>query len=699
MATFLIYLTLITQVIFIEAHHTGKAPKIDGILENIWGDADSSVNFIQMEPDEGKPASDRTVVYLLYDDENLYVAFKCYEKKVTAYLGQWDDGGGDGVEVYLDTFGDKRTSYLLRVNARAIQGDAMIYNDGRNRDWDWDGVWYASSKIYRWGYVVEIEIPFKSLRYKKELTEWGVNFSRYINEKGEKTYWAPVKRTEGLRVSKFGILKGIHPKSHGRFLEIYPVALGRYDKYIDTPAETRPHIGLDLAWSPSPESYFQITTNPDFGEIEADPYELNLSKYRLYFKERRPFFIEGSDLFQVFSREDFNIGPFIRLFYSRNIGRKLHGGEEVPISIASKFLFKSKGYEGGLLLARTEPTVSDTESEALSYYGVGRFKWSIFGNSTIGFLVDDKEQMPSHHVRVLSSDLSLRSSSTQLQLVASESYNDSILGKFLRGNFSYNGNRWFGVLDGSFIGKNFEINEIGYVPVLGQMTIGGFLGPQWYPEGGIFRSFMMGFGGGASRESEEGVWEKGIMLFVNPVFKNRWGTNFNFNIGEGYEQGQNYTSRGFNFNMWSDWTKDLQGGVYSGGGYDYNYNLEFFAWHYWAGGWMNYQFQHNISGSITSNNTVEMNPRGRIEEITSILSPRLGWSITRDLHLAIYQEFVGTRSTRKVERIRLGGLLSFQLAPKSWFYLALNDLEERDEDFFVPTERISLVKIRYLILF
>jgi len=695
----LLFGLLIAEGLTIEARYTAMAPEIDGILEEIWENADSSSHFIQMAPDEGKPASEKTVVYLLYDDENLYVAFRCFSGDVTAYVGTWDEGEGDGVGVFLDTFGDKRTGYQFRVNARGVQGDAMLYNDGRNSDWNWDGVWFAASKIFPWGYSVEIKIPFKSIRYKKGLTEWGINFSRYINENGEQDYWAPMKRVEEIRISRFGLLKGINPQSHGRFLEIYPVLLGRYDKYFNVKEEARPHLGLDLAWSPSPESYLQITFNPDFGEIEADPYQLNLSKYRLYYRERRPFFIEGGDLFQLFAHSDFNVGPFVRLFYSRNIGRKLSGGEEVPISIGSKFLLKGEKYEGGLLFARTEPRSTEMDSEPLSHYGVGRLKWAFYGNSTIGFLFNAKNQPGKHHVGALAGDLSYRTPIHQLQLVFAESLLDSVWGRFFRGDFSFSGNRWTGVIDALYIGKTFDINEIGFIPLPGQESIAGLIGPHWFPEGGIFRSFYVAVGGGVFKEFDEGVWEKGVVFVINPLFKNRWGFSLIFNYVKSYEVGKHYTSRNFNFNLWSDWTKSLQGGTYCGGSYDYNYNLGFFAWHYWTGGWLNFQALPNLQLSVSSNNPVELNPDGKIEEITFILRPRIEWSLSRSLHLRLYQELVGTRTSGRIERVRFGGLLQFQIAPKSWFYIALNDLEEKDQESMVSVERISLVKIRYLLLF
>jgi hypothetical protein len=700
MEVFLATLFLFTEVPVIEARYTPEPPHIDGVLDNIWLRADSATRFTQITPDEGDPISYPTTVYLLFDDANLYVAFKCEGEKVKAYLGPWDSSEGDAVTLYLDTFGDKRTCYFFKVNAKGIQEDAIVYNDGRSMDEDWDGVWYADARIYDWGYIVEMKIPFKSLRYKSGLKEWGINFARFINEGAEKAHWAPMKRTEGLRVSRFGILKGVRPRTKGRYLEVYPVLLTRYDKYLETPGKTRPHFGLDLGWNPTPELSLKVTTFPDFGEIEADPYRINLSKYRLYYRERRPFFTEGAESFRVLSfSSDFNMGPFVRLFYSRNIGRKLFGGEEVPISFGSKLLYKGKRFDGGILFARTESRSTEYDEEPLAYYFVSRWKWAFRGNSTLGFLINTKEVPKSHYARLLSLDLSLRSTRTQLQSIVAGCNSDGVQGLFLKNSLNYRGERILTSLDYTYIGKNFDINEIGFVSYPGQISVGGIFALQFYPHKSFLRRLFVGFGAAESKEVEEGIWERGIGFFFTPVLRSLWGMSFSFSVGKGYEQETHYTSKNVNLNLWSDWTKDYYISFYSGLNYGYNYRLNFFAWNGWLGGYISYSFSPSFTLSLDVDNTIEFNPDGKLEEITTVLTPRLSWSLTRFLHITFYPEIVRLRSQGFVSQVRFGGLISYQVAPKSWFYLAINDLETRAENGFSPEERISVVKLRYLILF
>ncbi|MGC9337790.1 MAG: carbohydrate binding family 9 domain-containing protein, partial [Candidatus Cloacimonadia bacterium] len=283
----MVCLLLFTFSLSIKVHKIYTPPIIDGNLESIWTYGDSIITFTQWSPHEGQESTESTKVYIVYDEENIYIAFRCVDSQpdeMSINIVPRDcPSSGDIIWIMLDTFGDKNTAYEFGVNAAGVPIDDKLSDDGRVTDVTWDGVWYSATQITDYGYNVEMKIPFKTLRFKPGLTEWGINFFRYISRKNETDTWAPIRQSEGLRVSRCGILKGIHPGKQGLHLEVYPVALGRYET-----GKTSPEIGLDLNWS-LPSSYFAITTYPDFAQIEADPYTINLSKYELYFDERRPF--------------------------------------------------------------------------------------------------------------------------------------------------------------------------------------------------------------------------------------------------------------------------------------------------------------------------------------------------------------------------------------------------------------------------
>ncbi|MCK4591642.1 MAG: carbohydrate binding family 9 domain-containing protein, partial [Candidatus Latescibacteria bacterium] len=320
---------------------TERPPRIDGFIESVWAEADSVTEFVQTEPREGQPATERTVAYFLYDDQNLYVAFKCYDsepEELVVVVGPRGDASGDHVHFFIDTFGNKVTAYEFRVNAAGVQDDFCVFSDGEHSDKGWEGVWYSAAKVTDFGYVVEVKIPFKSLRYKKGLSRWGIGFERWICRKEERAHWLPQKSGQ-FRISRLAQLEGIRPGEMGLHLELYPVALARYDR-----PSTSPDAGLDFSWHPTSSSSFHFTANPDFAQVEADPYQINLSKYETYLAERRPFFVEGSDLFDLRA---------VRAFYSRRIGKRLPGGEEVPILGGSKFIARPGRFEIGALSALT----------------------------------------------------------------------------------------------------------------------------------------------------------------------------------------------------------------------------------------------------------------------------------------------------------------------------------------------------------
>lgn len=686
----------------IEARLTPIAPAIDGVLEPLWQQGDSATEFVQMTPEEGEPSTEKTTVYVLYTRDALYVAFRCLSSiPVQAWVEPWDEGSGDGVGVYLDTFGDRRTGYGFWVNARGVQGDQILSNDGRTQDDSWDGVWSAAARIYGWGYAVEIRIPFRTLRYRKGLEAWGVNFARYIFGRAEMSYWSPMRRAEGLRISRFGRLRGIQPGVWGKHLELYPVSFLRYDR-LPTLHQTRPGAGLDFTWAPSSQDVLNLTVNPDFGEVEADPYQVNLSRYRLYYPERRPFFIEGQELFRVFQPTGFLSGPLIRLLYTRNIGKRLPTGKEIPILAGLKAVRRSAPWEGGLFLAATPEVEDELFREPQAIYGVLRLKRSVRGNSTIGLFAGTKEAFPpsAGHTRVLAGDFTYRSPRLVVQSVLSGAQVNGDRDGLLSLHFFYNGDPWIAGGNFTYIGSRYDINELGFVGLPGYRALSLMAGAQLYPRKGPIRQ-MFAFGGSdRSREFDEPTDTYGAFLGFSLLFRNLWGISVNGRLGKGYEQGTSYSSRFFHANLWSDWTRNLQGGAYFSGGYGYNYRRGGFGWHLWWGGFLRYKVSPSLQLTLSSDNLRELDEKGHLLGRTWILRPRLTYSLTRRLHLSLYSEAV-TEGTAALspDRIRLGGLISWQLAPKSWLYLAVNDLEERQSTTYTPAERIALLKLRYLFYF
>ncbi|MEW6755611.1 MAG: DUF5916 domain-containing protein [Candidatus Latescibacterota bacterium] len=298
------------------------APHIDGVLDDaVWQQAPRFGGFTQRIPDEGQPATDSTAVQFAYDDEALYAAIMCYDPepdKIVARLSRRDRGifTSDWVHLSIDSNHDRQTAYSFFVSAAGTLMDGYYYND----DWEdetWDGVWDVRTHIGPQGWSAEFRIPFSVLRFTpQEEHVMGLNVDRYVLRKREDAFWTYIPRSAKGWVSRFGELRGIRGISPPQSREVLPYAVGRstFSPKSPTDRDGRDHfgsLGLDVRYGVTSHISLNATVNPDFGQVEADPAVLNLTVFETFYEERRPFFVEGAQLFQT---------PF-QLFYSRRIGR------------------------------------------------------------------------------------------------------------------------------------------------------------------------------------------------------------------------------------------------------------------------------------------------------------------------------------------------------------------------------------------
>ncbi len=346
----------------LEALRVLEPPRIDGRLdEPVWQQASPAGDFIQYEPQEGAPATERTEVRVLYDDNNLYIAAWLYDRepqRIVRRLGRRDDWiQADWFYVAIDSYFDRRTAYVFGINAAGTLTDGLIINDGQgggrgpggfgSMDRSWNAVWEAQAAVYDWGWAVEMRIPYSQLRFPElEAHTWGINFRRQIPRKAETSEWVMVPRTVQGYVSHFGQLTGIR--------QIAPRGIAQALPYVSSKLQTQPTVpvrlpgdlrydsGLDLKLGLASNVLLDITVNPDFGQVESDPAELNLTTFETFFPERRPFFLEGVQIF------DYTFGMGDGLLYTRRIGAR------APIIGAVKLTGRSaKGFSFGLLEAVT----------------------------------------------------------------------------------------------------------------------------------------------------------------------------------------------------------------------------------------------------------------------------------------------------------------------------------------------------------
>ncbi len=315
----------------IGAYNIASTPVIDGIIDSSYlSSPDSAVNFIQLEPEKGLKATQKTVVYFAYDSLYIYVAFKCYQDPgdIVAKIQTRDVLGksDDGVVLQIDTYNDKRTAYGFLLNPLGSQTDFIITDDGRNFDVNWDTEWESAALISDDGWVAEIAIPFKSIKYKSgKDVSWGFFLKRQIPERNEEITCFPVKRGGGNFYDNYGIIKfeNIPAKMN---LKLIPAVTGNYteneDKLLnETEIETNFEPEMNIFFEPNSNFTMTATINPDFNIIEADALNVDVNnRFPIFYPEKRPFFIEQTNPFYT----DINI------FYTRQIvapewGAKLSG--------------------------------------------------------------------------------------------------------------------------------------------------------------------------------------------------------------------------------------------------------------------------------------------------------------------------------------------------------------------------------------
>ena len=405
------------------AVRTTEPITIDGRLEEKVWQGPAAEGFTQSDPKDGEPSTERTRVWVAYDDHAIYVAAFCYDSapaKIIGRLGRRDaKTDSDSFAVALDPYWDKRSGYLFSVTAGGSMYDSVLSNDV-GEDETWDGVWEARAHVNGQGWTVEMKIPFNQIRFpKKDDYVWGVNFLRTIKRKNEKTAFSWVPKSDAAFVSRFARLEGIQGISPGRQVEFMPYAVANAQFQPAEPGNpyqtghrTLGNAGFDLKVGLKSNLTLDATVNPDFGQVEVDPAVINLSAYETYYTEKRPFFIEGASLFRQFGRGGVYINaninwPMPTFFYSRRIGREPQGyvtedgyarvPDRTTILGATKITGKLGGsWNVGFMSALTaresaeidqSGTILRQDVEPFTYYGALRVQKEIGeGKSGIGML-------------------------------------------------------------------------------------------------------------------------------------------------------------------------------------------------------------------------------------------------------------------------------------------------------------------------
>ncbi len=389
--------------------------KMDGILnESVWDMAEIATDFIQTEPEEGAPATEKTEVRILYDTENLYIGVTCYDSEPDKIIHNEMQVDGfleydDNLTVIFDTFNDKRGGFYFRTNPNGARLDAKIGGRGSSRrrsgsnrgpggistlgedrvNYDWNGIWDVAARITDEGWVAEIVIPFVTLRFQRsEIQDWGINFRRIIRHKNELNLWTSWGRDDGLlQLTKLGTLCDLRNLKRGSLVELKPYVLTGVEKTTGKDINENLKSGIDIKYPITSNLTLDFTSFTDFAQVEADQTMINLTRFDLRYPEKREFFLEGAEIFEFSS-------PYTSPFYSRNIGIT-PDRDQVPILAGAKVTGKAGRYNIGVLNMQTD----DKKGYPSTNYGVVRVKRDFLEKSSFGFIATnfyntekDKEQ-------------------------------------------------------------------------------------------------------------------------------------------------------------------------------------------------------------------------------------------------------------------------------------------------------------------
>lgn len=471
-----------------------SAITIDGIVdETAWAEAEVASDFYMVLPMDTSKANVRTDVRMTYDEHNLYLVATCFNLLPGRYFVEslrrdFAFGKNDNFLLFMDPFDDQTNGFSFGANAAGAQWDGMMYEGGKV-DLSWDNKWTSAVKSYDDKWVFEAAIPFKTIRYKKGIKKWGINFSRLDLKTTEKSSWAPVPRqfpTASLAYS--GVLVWDEPPPQaGSNISIIPYVLGGVSKDYVNETETayRKEIGLDAKIAVSSALSLDLTINPDFSQVEVDRQVTNLDRFELFFPERRQFFLENADLFANFGYAT------IRPFFSRRIGLK------TPIQYGARFSGKlDKNWRIGMMDMQTAEV--DNEYLPSQNFAVVSLQRRVFARSNVGVIFINKQSLDyqppddpeapvySQYNRNLGLEYNLASSNNLWtgKALFLKSFSPDVTGKDFShaANLQYFNRRLTVGWQHEYVGENYNA-EVGYVPRKNFIRVYPQVGYLFFPKG------------------------------------------------------------------------------------------------------------------------------------------------------------------------------------------------------------------------
>jgi hypothetical protein len=467
---------------------------IDGVMdESAWLEAEVATDFYMMLPMDTSKANVRTDVRMTYDENNLYLIAINYHAMPGPYMVEslrrdFVFGKNDNFLLFMDPFDDLTNGFSFGANAAGAQWDGIMYEGGKV-DLSWDNKWRSQVKNYEDRWVFEMAVPFKSIRYKKGITKWGINFSRLDLKTTEKSSWTPVPRQFPSAALAYtgNLVWDQPPPAAGPNVSIIPYTLGGltrdYDRNLAT--ERRLDVGADAKIALTSSLNLDLTVNPDFSQVEVDRQVTNLDRFELFFPERRQFFLENGDLFANFGY------AANRPFFSRRIGLG------VPIQYGARLSGKiNKDWRIGIMDMQTDRVDTDQRFLPAQNFAVIALQRRVFARSNIGAIMINKESMghaaadsaagANPYNRNIGLEYNLASSNNIWTGKAFflKSFSPGVTGRDFThaANLQYNSRKWIVSGQYEYIGSNYNA-EVGYVPRRGFVKINPYASRLFFPKG------------------------------------------------------------------------------------------------------------------------------------------------------------------------------------------------------------------------
>jgi hypothetical protein len=474
---------------------------LDGRLdEPAWAAAPLAKDFIQNDPREGQPATFDTEVRMVYDDDALYIGVFARDDQprdiiINELRKDFNTGSGDSFQVVIDTFKDERNGYQFAVNPAGAKWDAQMSNEGRENNSNWDGVWDVATRVGEDGWYAELRIPFRTLKFSPASQQtWGVNFQRRLRRLNENSYWSPVPRIHNLsRVSMAGSIEGLQGIQPGNNFRIKPYVLASNSRVANRGNDGDFDAGFDVKYGVTSGLTWDFTVNTDFSQVEADEQQVNLTRFSLFFPEKRDFFLENSGIFQ------FGVGngggggggggrqnpsQDMILFFSRQIGLS-PSGSAIPILGGTRLTGRAAGLSIGALNIQQR---REGDSPSANFTAL-RLRRDVLSQSDIGVMLLNKDTSGPHFNRVVGADANFRFfQNLDVNFAGAKTFSPegTIVAEgddwYSKSSFNYNSNRL--AVRGGYqtIGERFN-NEMGFVPRRGvnngEMHVGARFRPNW----------------------------------------------------------------------------------------------------------------------------------------------------------------------------------------------------------------------------